>query len=733
MNDQNKFDNANSDLKLFDFDLDANESNDLDTNNFNFDDAIGDQPTLDGSNNQLDSSNSSSNLLMDDNDALGNQQQHRRSRASGDILTLLVHEFNKNSNPSTSTRKAISNKTGMSERSVRIWFQNRRAKARKIEKLSQNDSNSSNGGANRRSSNESSSKFLGGKKAQSFSSFQNQQKLPISINEKYSLIDCISVSVGPWQRIKSGYLNGAILKNLHNLSPRLLNNLMLTTDLLIILSKRDNELNYFFSGVFQNEKVLFRIFFPLANILNCSLINNQTQQTITTNYSNNTASTTTTFNSGVVDGESTTNSNPSSTTGVAAGVSTASNTTDDTTGVPSSSTGAGQTSSNTSPNNTDTSPDNVSGNQRNSLYNDEFDYPEHSQLRLQLTSPPKFAVYFLRDPTTGQENANQWSICEDFSEDQQVVSAYVGEGGTKIPHILTGDLDYLQYLNSWIVSYNQYHSAHQNNQLSQQLISQQIDDLILRNNSNNNSMNDNNNNNGDNTNQQQHNNSTVNLNDNMNTLNINNTQNNNINSNNHNNNDNPDHADMLFNDNLFSRDFNDNTLVNSHTDMTSNAGDLPTFSNPNIEIPDGDFNAQPLTLNNNPNNINNHGNNINPGPIINRNAPHGINPSINPNDNPLGFDVRGVKLETTDSPQLDMFNNINDHFSNLAPGPFSGTGGDDGTALMLDVNNVGMHGGSSNANHLSNPNSTGMLSKDSNLMHDNDLYTFDDNAHELNF
>ncbi|GME68298.1 unnamed protein product [[Candida] boidinii] len=564
MNDQNKFHNPNSDLKLFDFDLDTNESNDLDTNNFNFDDAIGDQPILDGSNNQLNSLNSSSNLLIDDNDALGNQQQHRRSRASGDILTLLVHEFNKNSNPSTSTRKAISNKTGMSERSVRIWFQNRRAKARKIEKLSQNDNNSANGGANRRSSTESSSKFLGGKKAQSFSSFQNQQKLPISINEKYSLIDCISVSVGPWQRIKSGYLNGAILKNLHNLSPRLLNNLMLTTDLLIILSKRDNELNYFFSGVFQNEKVLFRIFFPLANILNCSLINNQTQQTITTNYSNNTASTTTTSNNGLADGEASTNSNPSSTAAATASGSTAldrtaSNTTNDVIGAATSSKVAGNTSTNTSPNNTDTSPDNVSGNQRNSLYNDEFDYPEHSQLRLQLTSPPKFAVYFLRDPTTGQENANQWSICEDFSEDQQVVSAYVGEGGTKIPHILTGDLDYLQYLNSWIVSYNQYHSAHQNNQLSQQFISQQIDDLILRNNSNKSPMNDNNSN--SNQQQQHHNSSTLNLNDNMNTLHLNNTQNNNIN---HNNNDNPDNTDILFNDNLFSRDFSANPLVNPH-------------------------------------------------------------------------------------------------------------------------------------------------------------------------
>lgn len=283
------------------------------------------------------------------------QERQRRSRASGEILELLMSEFSKCSNPSSEVRKFIAGKTGMTERSVRIWFQNRRAKQRKLMKMKekqQADMGESGAGLGASSINRGSIPSISG---------------PLEINEKYSLIDCRSLSVGQWQRIRSGSINTDSLSKLHNLSPQLVNHLMDSTDLVVILSKKDHELNYFFSGVFQNERVLFRIFFPLVNVARTSFIDNQTQKANSTTHTSMTSS-------------------------------------------------------------------------------------SHAQLQMELSAPPKFAVHFLKDPSTGHENANKWSICEDFSEGQQVATAHIGENGTGIPHILTGSLLHLQYLNTAILS-----------------------------------------------------------------------------------------------------------------------------------------------------------------------------------------------------------------------------------------------------------------------------------------
>ncbi|KAG0683556.1 Set1/Ash2 histone methyltransferase complex subunit ASH2 [Pichia californica] len=334
---------------------------------------------------------------MSINDDGGNQQ--KRTRASGEILEYLMDEFTKNSNPTTAMRKEISIKTGMPERSVRIWFQNRRAKARKMEKLNTKDINSSNNSnpITSNSINNLDSDIISPSTTFQSQSISNNNQLlvkednstnlsnvssnttnlkgalsqintlPIEINGKYYVIECKSLSVGNWQRIRSGYVKEENLKNLNNLSPRLLSEIMSTTDLLVILSKKDKELNYFFSGVFQNEKVLFRIFYPLINILKCSLLNQTQQMNNNENY------------------------NP--------------------------------------------------------------DYNE-TLLQIELGSMPQFAVHFLRDPATGKENANQWSICEDFSEGQQVASAFIGEGGSGLPHILSDDLNRLKYFNTLITSIN---------------------------------------------------------------------------------------------------------------------------------------------------------------------------------------------------------------------------------------------------------------------------------------
>jgi hypothetical protein len=311
----------------------------------------------------------------------------KRTRASGEILDYLMNEFLKNSNPTTLMRKEISSKTGMPERSVRIWFQNRRAKARKMEKLNQKDSNNPDSNNNdiqdineldkentlindiNNNEDDRNTKDLelNLTKNNMKNALSKMNTLPIEINGKYHLIECKSLSVGNWQRIRSGYVKSESLKKLNNLSPRLLSEIMSTTDLLVILSKKDQELNYFFSGVFQNEKVLFRIFYPIVNILKCSLLNQTQSMNNVENYNN--------------------------------------------------------------------------------------DYTE-TLLQVELGASPQFAVFFSRDPSTGEENANQWSICEDFSEGQQVATAYIGEGGTNLPHILSDDLGRLKYLSTLISSLN---------------------------------------------------------------------------------------------------------------------------------------------------------------------------------------------------------------------------------------------------------------------------------------
>lgn len=312
----------------------------------------------------------------------------KRTRASGEILNYLVHEFAKNANPSTALRREISNKTGMPERSVRIWFQNRRAKARKLEKLNQNHPNlisDTNLQQNNHNLNNQSPLQQQQQQQQHFSSSSMQLQNSLSpsprlslnnletineINGKYYVIECKTLSVGNWQRIKSGYLKSHSLPQLTNLSPKLLNEVMDTTDLLVVLSKKDKELNYFFSGVFQNEKVLFRIFYPIFNIIKSSILN-KTQ-------------------------------NPNS---------------------PS-----------------DSSSDDT-------------------LLQLELTTSPQFAVHFARDPSSGNENLNQWSICEDFSEGQQVANAFHGKGGNNIPHILSDNINNLKILSTLINSLNESHKA----------------------------------------------------------------------------------------------------------------------------------------------------------------------------------------------------------------------------------------------------------------------------------
>ncbi|KAJ5923590.1 Homeodomain [Penicillium verhagenii] len=64
------------------------------------------------------------------------QKNNKRQRATQDQLVLLEVEFNKNPTPTAATRERIAQDINMTERSVQIWFQNRRAKIKMLAKKS---------------------------------------------------------------------------------------------------------------------------------------------------------------------------------------------------------------------------------------------------------------------------------------------------------------------------------------------------------------------------------------------------------------------------------------------------------------------------------------------------------------------------------------------------------------------------------------------------------------------
>ncbi|KAF2762688.1 hypothetical protein EJ05DRAFT_491046 [Pseudovirgaria hyperparasitica] len=64
------------------------------------------------------------------------QKNQKRQRATQDQLMTLEMEFNKNPTPTAVVRERIADDINMTERSVQIWFQNRRAKIKNIAKKS---------------------------------------------------------------------------------------------------------------------------------------------------------------------------------------------------------------------------------------------------------------------------------------------------------------------------------------------------------------------------------------------------------------------------------------------------------------------------------------------------------------------------------------------------------------------------------------------------------------------
>jgi Homeodomain len=72
------------------------------------------------------------------------QKNQKRQRATQDQLITLEVEFEKNPTPTAAVRERIAQDINMTERSVQIWFQNRRAKIKNLVKKSIENGEDSN-------------------------------------------------------------------------------------------------------------------------------------------------------------------------------------------------------------------------------------------------------------------------------------------------------------------------------------------------------------------------------------------------------------------------------------------------------------------------------------------------------------------------------------------------------------------------------------------------------------
>lgn len=165
-------------------------------------------------------------------------ETQKRSRPSGEHLDYLMLEFRKNPNPLLDIRREIADRTGLPEKLVRIWFQNRRAKTRKKEK----------------------------------EVAQAPVPAPVNINEHYCYIACKLLLVGDWQRVCTGHVVPGALAALVNLLPNAVAALLETCDLLVVLLLKNHELNYFFRSVFDGKTILFRIFYPVSGIMSSLVV-----------------------------------------------------------------------------------------------------------------------------------------------------------------------------------------------------------------------------------------------------------------------------------------------------------------------------------------------------------------------------------------------------------------------------------------------------------------------------
>src|SRR6478735_9769143 len=81
--------------------------------------------------------NSDQSWSNETNSNSNSQPVRKRTRATADQLSVLEDTFAVNVSPNSKLRKQLAEQLQMSERSIQIWFQNRRAKVKHMQKRAQ--------------------------------------------------------------------------------------------------------------------------------------------------------------------------------------------------------------------------------------------------------------------------------------------------------------------------------------------------------------------------------------------------------------------------------------------------------------------------------------------------------------------------------------------------------------------------------------------------------------------
>jgi len=186
------------------------------------------------------------------------QKNQKRQRATQDQLTTLELEFNKNPTPTALVRERIADEINMTERSVQIWFQNRRAKIKNLAKKSLEtgediDSIPESMRAYLAMQAMESGKGLGGHYfgRTGLSPFGHGGMLLGDPNAKVLInhLTCRSLSIGEWTRVGQNAM-----------------------DLVVFYSPDKGTITYYIN----NEQAGYKIEYPFAYVKNIYLENNET-------------------------------------------------------------------------------------------------------------------------------------------------------------------------------------------------------------------------------------------------------------------------------------------------------------------------------------------------------------------------------------------------------------------------------------------------------------------------
>ena len=200
----------------------------------------------------------------------------KRIRVTGNALAQLKRVYQHSPCPSMQMRKQLAEEIDLPERTITVWFQNRRATLKKKRRMREERRRQGHG--NDESGSEDSDgdySDLGSDEYSETEKLSLFDRVPVSTNRDYNLIDICSITVGSWNRTKNGTITPVafdVVRNLKNLSPKSIYKIIgRSTDMLVLISQKNLEINYFFCQFSEENKTLFRVFYPINSVSNCTL------------------------------------------------------------------------------------------------------------------------------------------------------------------------------------------------------------------------------------------------------------------------------------------------------------------------------------------------------------------------------------------------------------------------------------------------------------------------------